>query len=86
MKAPKVKAVLVDTYEDARFEERRWVGEAWQLPADAESYERMVEQVSRALCRSDNFRPNWATSYNDAARAALRAIGITPPRTGKGRK
>ena len=40
----------------------------------------MVKQVAWSLCHSDNFHPNWATSYSNAARAALRAIGITPRR------
>jgi hypothetical protein len=93
MKPKRIKAALVDTYEDARFEERRWVGEAWQLPADAESYERMVEQMAREIhknCR--RYEPHLRTwkntweqvraAYRLDAKSALKAIGITQPKKG----
>ncbi len=50
----------------------------WQLPADAESYERMVEQMADKIWDSSSI----CTRYEQCtyfARAALRAIGITNP-------
>lgn len=82
MKTKRIKATLVDTYEEARFEERRWSGEAWQLPAEADSYERMVEQTAAGIMRCWKgavMHEIWRTE----ARAALRAIGITAPKRGK---
>lgn len=60
-------------------------GPAWELPATAEAYERMVEQVSKAIWRDSVFSDNTAlrNAYRPAARAALRAIGITPPKKGQ---
>lgn len=62
------------------------------LPADAESYERMVEQMAKAAMKHFAHK-NGAKRYTAPtestrgyARAELRAIGIVPPRTGKGRK
>lgn len=51
-----------------------------------ESYERMVEQVRAAMCRV-KFGANWRTHFScyalpRSAPAALRAIGITPPKKG----
>lgn len=61
----------------------------WILPADAESYERMVEQVRRKICLAHRVFPKatigWTNGleYKSDARAALRAIGITAPKHGK---
>lgn len=89
MKAPKVRAFLVKVAHNNH----------WALPADAESYERMVEQVAHAidpkakeLCEHFERRmlmgssEPWYDYRKEAdgkARAALRAIGITPPKRGK---
>lgn len=54
----------------------------WTLPADDESYERMVEQVALAIATSEGF-PGYRSSYLNAATAAIRAIGITNPATVK---
>ena len=81
-KAKRVKArkVLTSFYvQDGRIEQ------VWQLPADAASYEKMVEQVAHGFCKSDNL--TWgelhysaAKYYNRFSRAALAAIGIKEPR------
>jgi hypothetical protein len=60
----------------------------WTLPADAESYERMVEQMARAIYPTLVPIPyiSWANDkqwLRHVARAALRAIGITPPKKGR---
>lgn len=77
MKAPKVKRVKAERIRhywsgyDAGFYEERW-----SLPADAESYERMVEQIAKVFaCESDDGTGN--------AMDSLRAIGITAPKRGK---
>jgi hypothetical protein len=58
----------------------------WALPADAQSYERMVGQMAKAVCVSIGANPRWISDDDLAiARAALRAIGITNPAK-KGRK
>lgn len=87
MSTKRIKATLVDTYEDARFEERRWVGEAWQLPADAESYAKLAQQVDEAIERGIN---RWlaGTAGPDGCKRlpheVLKSIGITQPRKVKG--
>ncbi len=53
----------------------------YYLPADAESYERMVEQMARAIAESWSYNWKWLldaerNDYYNAARAALTAIGI----------
>lgn len=64
-------------------------GASWVLPADAESYERMVEQVRRKICLAHRVFPKatigWTNGleYKSDARAALRAIGITAPKKGR---
>lgn len=89
MKAPKVKAVLVGTHHEYWHASKQ--GVCLILPADAESYERMVEQMAVAsmkhFARKNGARCIAAPteSTRGYARAELRAIGITP-RTGKGRK
>jgi hypothetical protein len=59
------------------------------LPADAESYERMVEQMAAAIFRDllPCTSTSWAAAQDGdkawmrhASRAALKAIGITNPR------
>ncbi len=95
MKPKRIKAVLGeaggDGVEILRLE--------WTLPADAESYERMVEQMAHAidpeakeLCEHFECRMRMGSSEpwydyrkeaDDKARAALRAIGITAPKRGK---
>jgi len=87
VKTKRIKAVLVDTYEDARFEERRWTGEAWQLPADAESYEQMVEQMAKAPYHDYTWTvlsDREKGEYRHAVRVQLRAIGIRQPKKQKG--
>lgn len=46
------------------------------LPADAESYDRMVEQGVQAICGGTS-----NTHYIACVKCALRAIGITRPAT-----
>jgi len=75
MKTKRVKAQLILGALADRDLERQYI-----LPADAKSYERMVEQVGDVL-----WRDGWADSseeYNALARTALRAIGITAPKKG----
>lgn len=52
-------------------------GASWALPADADSYERMVRQMTRP----------WMTgryqTTPEMIRASLRAIGITAPKKGR---
>lgn len=58
-------------------------GLVYLLPADAESYERMVEQMDVVIEKAIN---RWLAGYggqDDLPRAALRAIGITPPKKGR---
>ena len=63
-KRPKrIKAVLFGSHS---------YGWKWDLPADAESYERMVEQMASTI------RRNWTGYADKDVRLALRAIGITP--------
>jgi hypothetical protein len=60
-------------------------GLSYILPADADSYERMVKQVAAAICRnSTNVFGYGPSGYTDQAVAALRAIGITQPKQKKG--
>jgi len=47
------------------------------LPADAESYERMVEQAVDALANAD---ANDRCSYDDMVRAVAKSWGITAPK------
>jgi len=79
-----------------------FIGECYILPADAESYERMVEQVAHAidpeakqLCEHFERRMlagssepwyDYRIEADNKARAALRAIGITQPKKTKGTK
>lgn len=73
MKAKRIKATHAQ-------DQAWWLGDHFILPADAASYERMVRQMTRP----------WMTrryqTTPEMIRASLRAIGITPPRAGKGRK
>ena len=66
---------------------KRGVTPYYVLPADADSIERMVEQMARAMCGNDfsnegdgaklYLLDDWrAESYRDQARAALAAIGV----------
>ena len=57
------------------------------LPADAESYDRMVEQVAKA-CARDHWRKDsyCDDAFRADARLSLRAIGIVPPKKTKGTK
>ena len=55
------------------------------LPATAEAYEQMVEQMDSAITSAMN---KWLAgggpkACQDAPRAALRAIGITPLKKGR---
>jgi len=68
-----------------------WGGEDREvivLPATAEAYEQMVEQAAVAIAEYRNWKGAFYTdvpinvreTYRGDARAALRAIGITPPK------
>lgn len=50
----------------------------WALPATAEAYDAMVEQMARAICKQlkEPARVRW-TKWGEESRAALAAIGIT---------
>lgn len=79
-----------------------FIGECYILPADPESYERMVEQLAHAidpnakeLCEHFERRMRLGSSEpwydyrieaDGKARAALKAIGITQTRKVKGSK
>jgi len=60
-------------------------GATWVLPADAESYERMLEQVAKAESDYALSTCGDGQDWNEAecARHILRAIGITAPKRGK---
>lgn len=47
------------------------------LPATAEAYEQMVEQMAKALSAK------WTGTYTGDVGVVLRAIGITPPKKGR---
>lgn len=58
------------------------------LPADAASYDAMVEQGAKAIARQDGLRwdqytPESQKLFFDQSRAALAAIGITRPKETK---
>jgi hypothetical protein len=56
------------------------------LPRDAESYDRMVEQVALALAQLPKWRhaPDYIQeSFRKSARAVLAALGIKRPTGGK---
>ncbi len=57
--------------------------DAYILPADADSYERMVEQVKRSVWPHKNLADDVHEAFRKVARAALRAIGITAPKKGR---
>jgi len=64
------------------------VEDMWGLPATAEAYERMVEQMARSLCYPTallwpHLGEPQRNEQRNKARAALRAIGITPPKKGQ---
>ena len=80
MKTKRIKATYVKT-SCALLDE-------WALPADADSYERMVEQVAGdiaevSLCKWSMLLAAEKQDFLRDARAALRAIGITAPKKGK---
>lgn len=84
MKTKQIKAELVRSATHELLDR-------WELPADAASYERMVEQMARAQWRRLRVRPcaTWRfaaecvrDAYRRDTRAALRAIGITAPKKG----
>lgn len=83
MKAPKVKAVLVGTHHEYWHASKQ--GVCLILPADAESYERMVNQAHEAIAKDPDYQSIAHHQYLDLVGTVFRAIGITP-RTGKGRK
>lgn len=59
------------------------------LPADAESYERMVEQMAKAPYHDYTWTvlsDREKGEYRHAVRVQLRAIGITQPKKTKGTK
>lgn len=92
MKTKRIKAstILIEQSNPAPTDGRVFESRAeckWHyiLPADADSYERMVEQGATGIMRCWKgavMHETWRTE----ARAALRAIGITPRSGGKGRK
>jgi len=51
----------------------------WVLPATSEAYEQMVEQMAKAARAYDINK----IGHDVMTRAALRAIGITPPKKGQ---
>jgi hypothetical protein len=53
------------------------------IPAYAESYERMVEQMARAMAPNSWDRLAQRPFLRNDARAALAAIGITKPKAAK---
>jgi hypothetical protein len=86
MKTKRIKATYVKT-SCALLDE-------WLLPADADSYERIVEQMADIIAvelTTAFMRGQLGASVvtddredYETARAALRAIGITQPRQKKG--
>ena len=88
MKTKRIKAILFGSHV---------LGWRWELPADAESYERMVEQAAAALAKGfvhagvyndadRQYQNNMRRYYRTRARTALRAIGIRQPKKQKGTK
>ena len=57
------------------------------LPATAEAYEQMVEQMAKALRKADLLYEEWdaptSLYYKSLSHAALHAIGIKPPKKGR---
>ncbi len=91
MKTKRIKAELHDTFsteyrKGLYYEEVRWIGEHWELPADAESYAKLAQQVDEAIERGIN---RWlaGTAGPDGCRRlpheVLRAVGITQPKKGR---
>lgn len=59
------------------------LGWRWELPADADSYERMVNQIAQSMSPGSWDMHGESHDYlRQDARDALRAIGITPPKKG----
>lgn len=59
----------------------------WVLPADAESYEQMVEQMAKAPYHDYTWTvlsDREKGEYRHAVRVQLRAIGIRQPKKQKG--
>jgi hypothetical protein len=82
MKTKRVKAQLILGALADRDLERQYV-----IPADAESYERMVEQMAVVLYESQMVPCRWAripyseqVPWIQLSKDALRAIGITAPK------
>lgn len=77
VKAPKVKAFLVKVANH----------DHWALPTDAEGYERMVEQMAKAMhariAKDSTAKNHYCGRNYEDARAALRALGITAPKKGR---
>lgn len=87
MKTKRIKAVLVGTHHEYWHASNQ--GVCLVLPADAESYAKLVQQVDEAIERGIN---RWLAGIagpdgcKRLPHEVLKSIGITPPRTGKGRK
>ena len=76
MKKAKVKARYFDCYYYKTYKIKTYV----ELPADANSIERIVEQMAEAACKStfgDFKHPAMIENYQREARAALAAIGVS---------
>lgn len=78
MKAPKVKRVKALLHLGGFYK-----GAWFILPADAESYERMVEQMGNAGAKAETGSDLTGPLYFALFRVGLRAIGITPPKKGR---
>ena len=90
MKTKRIKATLDDAGPRHPYLSR------WILPADAASYEQMVEQMAKDLAhlaypKIAMIRKDWwcrgitnatKNQWRTRSRAALRAIGITEPKKG----
>lgn len=91
MKAKRIKAVRMlrndmtgEVYRTCAPWQKRFAHRVYVLPADAESYERMVEQVAKAESDYALSTCGEGQDWNEdkCARQILRAIGITAPKKG----
>lgn len=79
MSKPKAKRIKATHAQDQAW----WLGDHYILPADAESYERMVEQVKRSVWPHKNLADDVHEAFRKVARDVLKSIGITAPKRGK---
>lgn len=83
MKTKRIKATLFKAVlNEAGGDGVEALRHEWTLPADAESYERMVEQVKCSVWPHKNLADDVHEAFRKVARDALKSIGITPPKKG----